>query len=345
MKKSYIILVTTLTLAACSNQTPYDHGNEPIANNIALRATVEEIEVATRSEVTPFTGRVSSANPLNAEVWFSFDANTYDNAPQSPTWLPIHSTINFRGEVVDPKPYTDASDEEHPLKYPTGTDSDKKVYCVGLAPVSVDGSRWESTDNKVATRPINGKEDLMFAPRIEGTWRQRFEIQQYEHLLTWVKINIIATSTEAIESWGKVKRIAIISNDGVEVTLGSDVIDYTDTFTELEVISTTEPAVDLSTVITPIGSTLSSPPTSTTTLDNDDNTLAYRVKVTTELGGDKEISVGITDFEDNAISTADRTVTCGKLYILELRFNEYDIVNGVCTLNSWQNQNENIYLQ
>ena len=68
----------------------------------------------------------------------------------------------------------------------------------------------------------------------------------------------------------------------------------------------------------------------------------YTVSITTEFGGEKTIDISLSDLDYVEIS--DPAETVGKLYILRLYFNPFNIIEGTCTLNYWNGQNDDLYL-
>jgi hypothetical protein len=175
--------------------------------------------------------------------------------------------------------------------YPT---DDSPVYCVGFYPATTPNSTpersWLLTDENstTVTRSIIGHEDLMFAPQISGTWNNPMRYQNFTHLLTWVRVVVNATSVEAPESWGNIKRISIVGKENVEINLGRGSVSYTGDEKEFDVLSPNDPNIELTTALKEVGEILCSPPHKT--YSETDNTMVYTVRVET-VNHTKEIDV------------------------------------------------------
>lgn len=97
------------------------------------------------------------------------------------------------------------------------------VYFIGLHPQT----RWEVNNGGTqAAITIDGSQDVMFAPRIEGTYAQdntlNSQVLPFKHLLTWLKINIKAEDETTIAAWGKITNMKITSKDKVMIDLGAE---------------------------------------------------------------------------------------------------------------------------
>jgi len=325
---SYIYIgFVVLTAAACSNNASDELD---LNGNIQLRATVGNLIVNSRAgiagaEADPYLPQ--DGVPFEAAVWVRNYDGYYENSPTGDTNLPVHTTVKFDGSQMAYLMYDNKN-----LKYPT---DNKKVYCVGLYPVS-EPLKWKTTDNKIVSHPINGETDLMFAPEIEGSWNLKFTTQQYEHLLTWIKINICATSHDAVDAWGTIKQICITSDSEVQVDLKSGTYKYIGE----QLIYTMSNSCTLSTSIHEVGSVFCSPEKE------------YQVTViTTNKNGKVEartipLSLNLIDIDDGDKTTevTHEDQARGKCFVFSLYFTPHKVIDGVCTLNSWNNQNEDIYL-
>lgn len=329
MKQRYGFYLSLLVwaLTACA-----DHVDEGFAEeNICLNVSVGDLESASRAaKAEPFKGATpTEKNKLKADVWFSITSGIYaDTETDANTHLPCHAYMEFDGTLQ----YAFDKNGNNNLKYPT---DDSQVYCVGLYPSGV----WSATDNNTtATATIDGSKDLMFAKEISGKQTEPLssKVLNFEHQLTWLKVCICATSQDAVAAWGKVRRITIASKTQAEVTLKSGGVSFdTDGF-----IVAFEGTEDLHTTINEVGSVFCSPTTNnyytvTVMVGNDDNV--------DDNNKNKTITKTINLInEDGTPYTGD---TKGKLFVLALYFNEYDVVEGVCTLTAWNNQNEDLYLK
>ena len=119
------------------------------------------------------------------------------------------------------------------------------VFFVGLHPQT--GWSLES-DDKVATYTFDGSQDVMYAPRREGKYATTgseslvFDAPQLKfwHLLTWMKVKMVAESEEVLDAWGKIIDIKITSNnkvtvevsredDEVDNLINTDIVSYSST--------------------------------------------------------------------------------------------------------------------
>lgn len=110
----------------------------------------------------------------------------------------------------------------------------KTVYFVGFHPMQgwvVPGSTAPDIDpvngGKLATFTFNGTHDVMFAPRIEGTYATSGDqintaALTFKHLLTWFKLKVSAEDEKVNNAWGKIKSIKITSLDKVSIDISSN---------------------------------------------------------------------------------------------------------------------------
>ena len=360
MTRKIIYIALISLLAACDR---FEATND---YHIGLKAGVGEIGTVSKSTAIadPYEGTTpTSGKPLAAEVWFSRSATSFpDSIEDDATNLPSHTTMTFNSEAATyayfDKNGNKSSEPGEEIKYPTDATN---VYCVGFHPVTdkvhpTDG--WSTTDGFHVSHPINGSEDLMFADVISGTWDSHFQPQEYKHLLTWIKVNVCAMTMETAKQWGKVTKITISSKSSVNIDLSkakghSEKITYGGDDQTL-VIYDDPTGTDLSLTSQVLGSVFCSPMTiSVPVVGNDgqqtgeNKTLAgYTVSITTKPEGSTEITttikVGLSDLDYNDVRDPGSTV--GKLYILSLYFNPFNIIEGTCTLNYWNGQNDDLYL-
>ena len=299
---------------------------------IGLSADVADLEVRTRSAVTgtPYSGSAPSEdNQLNAAVWFSTTPGVFPHAPEYPAYLPCRTTMEFEGESVTYADYDANPKDNDPaisLKYPNNNDP---VYCIGLHPAS----GWKSDNGVQIIHEITGAEDLMFADQITGTWNNHFPRQQYSHMLTWIKINFCAMTMEAARQWGGVTEITISSKDKLEIDLAEtgDKISYIGNDIEIKTFENAEGLLP-SLTSTEAGSVLCSPATQ------------YTVKIkTTNYPDGKEIPVILTDLDYQPLTSSSEAA--GKLFIISLYFSPFNVIEGTCTLNYWNGQNEDLYMK
>lgn len=311
MKRTYLLYILPMVLAfvACS-----DNAEESVSGNeITLDAAVNGIE--SRLAIPYLGATPTTGNPLTAWVWFSEDAAAYgDSETDNLTHLPCRTTLTFNGA---PQFATDASGNN--LKY--GTDG-ADVHCVGFYPAE---GAWSTTDGKTVTATIDGTTDLMYAKKISGKWGAPMEQQTYQHLQNWVKVCVCATSQEAADVWGKITDISVSTQTSVRVDVSTDAVTYSVDGTMPVFESTGGQA--LHTTMQEIGDVFCSP--------------ADKYTVSVTIGG-KTISQTI---EVEPLESGINLTTGGKLAILTLYFNPFNMIEGVCTLNAWDAQNEDLYMK
>lgn len=323
MKRINLIYIWAMlgAFVACS-----DEADMPVSGNeICLNAIVGDIE--SRALAETYTGATPTTdNPLKAWVWFSNTSDDYSDAPDATTHIPCHTVMEFKGGPT----FARVGDSQ--LKYQV-TEVDGKyvpVYCVGFHPAE---NVWSIENNKIATAAIDGTKDLMFAPAISATWGEPFGSKEanrnldFQHLLTWVKVCVCATSQDASGAWGKITEMTISSKTEVSVDATDGKVTYsTDGTIPIDVATE---GISLHTTMKEVGSVLCSP------------ALTYTVNMNV---GEKRINkeIKVTPFEGITLQEADDAK--GKLFILTLYFNEFDVVDAVCTLNAWDAQNENLYM-
>ena len=341
MKRIYLILYIALLgyvcLSSCTEQLDINRTD----NTISLRAEVENVMTTTRSseDDTQNYAKPVADNDITATVWFSTVQGKFPEVPKDKsTNIPGHYIIKFEGE----KPvFPNVTDESERPRYPIPDESGtvQDVYCVGFYP----STDWEYVENSPskATHDITGFEDLMFAPPIMGNWNNHFDRQKFTHLLTWLKVCVCATTTEAGNYWGKLKKITLVNvpsglqidnlskmqsdyedaNDKVTLTSG----DISPTGTFKPNIFDNDMGIDLGINIQDVGSIFCYPQSS------------YTLKIECENGiVSKEITL-------KTLSGGTIGFPAGMQYVLTLYFHPFNVVEGVCTLNAWDAQNEDLY--
>ena len=329
----YIVVWASVWTACTDDCADVTSGNEAY---ISLGASVVGLETVTRADgdnetteeppLPLYKGTPSAGNPFEADVCFSETEGEFLHTPTGITNLPCHTQITFEGALE----YAMNPENGSNLKYTTGENS-PSVYCVGFYPQNV----WTvAEDGKTATAPIDGKTDLMFAPPIEGSWNNPLRTQTYNHLLTWLKVCVCSTSQEAADTWGKLKSISIQSADGLSVNLGTGAVTYTKSanaspfvVVENQLLHTTMQEVGKGVLCSPAKE--------------------YTLIIETTNARTRTITIPIKWIDEEDVTDEDVTSgkVAGRLFILSLYFNEYAVVEGVCTLNALNNQDEDLYLQ
>ena len=344
MKRTAYIILSIAVLAGCSKPALISE------QKITMTAGISDIEVSSKAGDDPasaneYSGTVpTNEKPLNAAVWFSYSSTVFSSTPTDDVYLlPCHTTMQFTSSAK-----TYARIEGKDLKYPiptAGNETVSSVYSVGFHP----NSGWDVTDNteKGAKHVISGSEDLMFADIIEGKWNDPFPAQNYKHLLTWVKINVCATTPETAVQWGNVTDVWISSKENVEVQFGYNTeenkgistVSYTGNEQYIRTFSGDSP---LGLVSQQVGSVFCSP--------SDSYTIRIKTENMTNPKEIRNIRVETIETEDGTEAVAEEDYLPaeqlrGKLVIINLYFQPYDIVEGTCSLYYWNNKNEDLYLE
>lgn len=207
----YILLTGTLyALSACQS----DEWNvaDDADRRIYLKAQVESASVQSRVpyELTAPT----LVAPLEVDVWASTIANKFEAGTSngSDGTVSLHTTARF----------TNAQEQLlDDVIYPP----QNAVHFVGMHPRG-----WETTEGSSATYIFDGKDDVMFAPRIEGKYAEnaapeKWPTLTFKHLLTWLRIEMVAESEAVRDAWGRVTDITIKSKNRVTVDLGKTYIE------------------------------------------------------------------------------------------------------------------------
>lgn len=240
MKRYNLYIVISFALAsmwACTDDVPHMERADEEASRIYLSAGVGEV-VSSRTPYHPSQdGDIyvpTTSNPLNVSVWASttYDVflhkvdelsdKPYDGSGDNDE-VAIHTTAYFQsaapqllGEAVYPKNDTIFNGDG------TYTVETNNVYFVGLHPKSeTGGSIWETSNGSDAMFTFSGKEDVMFAPQISGTYGIEYDDSprfHFHHLLTLLRIEMVAdkgeTETEKKENvsaaWGKIRSLKLI---------------------------------------------------------------------------------------------------------------------------------------
>ncbi len=237
----YIILGGLLasSLTACQQDVPNVEQTDEISSSIYLSAGIGNSE-STRAPYYPTDGNgvletPTQEHPLNVSVWASTDnngkfphkvdeyGNVYDGSIGNE--VAIHTTARFQsakpqllGEAIYPTPLENGT---------------IVVNFIGLHPQSRNEASWEvSSDNQDASYTFTGKEDVMFAPMIQGEYGLDYELYpekvptfHFYHLLTWLRIEMVADKDETDvrnrekvrDAWGKIESLTITSKNMVTI--------------------------------------------------------------------------------------------------------------------------------
>lgn len=236
MKGNYIYIGLGFVLAcmsACTEDVP-NIQMEDEASRIYLSAGVGR-EVSSRVPYYPTDGNSNALltptmeHPLDVSVWASTTSGNFQDLRKngSDGTVAIYTEAHFQsgnpqllGEAIYPK-----ADENAEAK---------TVYFVGLHPQSKGESNWTPSNNHTqAYFTFTGKEDVMFAPQISGTYGTAYESSpsfHFYHLLTWLRIEMVADKDEedvlkredVSAAWGKIQSLTIKSKNEVMMDLTQD---------------------------------------------------------------------------------------------------------------------------
>jgi len=267
----------------------------------------------------------SSANPLEAEVWFSTTKDTFKGqkyvSPKGDI-IDVRTTITYYGPTITvPDPY----DGENRVTYPP---NHGVVHCVGLYPQEV----WKpSSDGLTATATIDGSSDLMYADQMSGSDENALSKtrQLFNHELTWIKIRVRSTEHATGETWGKIKKISVNSLPTAKVTFSTNTVEFTGTSTPIVAFDST--GVDMPIQSTEFGSVLVSPT----------NSGKYFVNVECANHQRTNIEVSLTDNEGTAFSGS----TKGQVFVLTLYFQTLETIDFTATLSSWEDESRTLKLE
>ena len=355
-RKIFVTLISALALSSCVSKADPDN-----LNYIGFSASVGKLQVKSEGTketlVQPATAApfesISSTSPLNAKLLFSFYPGDYVVNASDELYnkyfgecsIPCHTDVSFSSAD-----YEFIKKDGRNLTYPSG--ASVPVYCAGLYPQQGWTISNKSTegDNPVvytqAVHAVDGTTDIMYSEVIAGSWTVPFTSQNYKHLQAWVKVLVSANTNDAASKWGNITKITIQSESNVNVLYGQGSggacdIKYTHTvegdeqiYTDLLVYSNPTTGFPLNITTSQLGSVFVVPPA---------DCILDLVVYTTVFHEGKHVKVKLYDLDNNLIQS--RKETIGKLFVLNLNFTNIDVIEGVCTLNYWNDQDDDLYLQ
>lgn len=199
-----ILLCVVLTLSACQSNAPELDDTD---RRIYLSAAVES-SAQTR---TPYTLTTPTPeNPVLADVWASTTPYEYKHVAgadgDGTNEVSLHTKANFQNGSA--QLLIDAI-------YP----NNNTVYFVAIHPQG-----WVGNDAGIsASYTFDGKTDVMFAPQTSGKYGDtNWPKLTFKHLLTWLRIEIVAESEAISEAWGELQSLTIKSSNNVTIDLQSD---------------------------------------------------------------------------------------------------------------------------
>ena len=224
-----MMIAATLLVGCQDDVTTVNPAND---SAIYLSAVTESCET-TRA---PYDYTVPTDSPegvLNASIWASSFA-TKDNGMNVTGYIFPNLDLNGKngtGEYANQVAIhaTAEFDSGHPqlLDQAVYPKKGTPVFFVGLHPQNGWVANSAST---VAQFTFNGSHDVMFAPRIEGKYASAEDqenpvfdapVLKFWHLLTWLKVCIVAENDDAISAWGKIRSMKITSKDKVSIDINA----------------------------------------------------------------------------------------------------------------------------
>lgn len=311
-------------------------------NYIGLSASVGQMSVSSKAAASAdHFDEITSTTPLEAKVFFSQSRTAFPlvTTPSAPTYIPSNTKVTYsNSDYVFVEWFDNNENKSYNLTYPTT--SDIEVYCTGFYPADTEWS--VSNDGTYITREIDGSSDIMFADIISGSWRNPFTVQNYKHLQSWIKVLVSANTNDAADKWGKVTKITVQSEPEVRIDFGKNangtsIISYpASTHKDIVIYdaASAEVAHQLSITTAELGSVFLVSPE-----------IPLHLKVHTTVFPDgKNVKVNLYNIDNNQLIN-DRDQTIGNLYVLNLNFTNLDVIEGICTLNYWNDQDDDLYLQ
>lgn len=335
MRGKIIILLAVTLASSCSKWMKGDEAT------IKVSAVIRDMSVSTKAQADPFKGTYPTKdNILESKVLFSYDCSAFpvNNSPSAPHYIPSHTEISFSSSNLFPATIEKES-VEYSLTYPIPSDTqygiEPTVHCAGLSPVE----GWTfASDGKSATHPINGTDDIMFADVKSGEWDRTIPSLEFAHIQTWLKISVCATTAEAARTWGKITSLKVKTKKAAKITFpttegGTSTIEYIDDGDDGDDgwIEGIQESKDINITSSEFCSVFTSP-----------QTTCEIIVYTDKYPEGRTVSIPLKDLNNETINDASETK--GKLFVISLYFSPFKIINGVCTLDYWNDQDENLYL-
>lgn len=178
------IAATVAAMTACTSESDEIDNVIEAPKKIELKAGV--MEITTRAAVEQgkgFTGKVIASTTTKD---YSMPLWTEENAGNI-------SVADGGAVTFTPEQY-----------YPA---DGSIIYMIGVAP------QPQTVSSGSANYTITGDEDIMFAKEISGQKKEETPTSkalEFNHLLTQLKINVIADSQDAINAWGTITSIQVL---------------------------------------------------------------------------------------------------------------------------------------
>ena len=204
--KRLIITSMLLTGLLCSCEKPQTGGPDEQCR-IYLTANTAETKA-------PFTGTApSESKPLDAMVCVSTDEYSHPSDGKDGTTddgsIGRHLQVQFSSgtrQLINGAYYS----QFH---------KDRTVYFTAMHPYA----GWSFADNSSAQHTFDGTDDVMFAPQVTGKYgNQNPPTLNFQHLLTWIKMEIKADSEAVATAWGPLRSITITSRNSISIDISKE---------------------------------------------------------------------------------------------------------------------------
>ena len=206
-----ILIAIVWLLGACHQEDM--EAEKDADSSVYLAAAIEEQIV---SRVAYELTTPTQEKPLFASIWASSISREYPDKGKNGAdgEVALHTSVRFESgnpQLLDAVIYPKKNQENN--QYPP-------VYFIGLYPKS---DSWSvEGDSLKASLEFTGKEDVMFAPEIFGHYDISYDDSPefvFEHLLTLLKVKMIADSVEVKNAWGQIQSMKITTQNRVTIDL------------------------------------------------------------------------------------------------------------------------------
>lgn len=179
------IAATVAAMTACTSES--DEINNVVEAKVPIELNAGVMEITTKAVI-------EKGEAFDAKVLASSKSKDYST--NNLLW----TTENAGNISVG----TDDAVAFNPIQYyPADGDA---IYMIGIAPRPT-----ETINNGTINYTITGEEDIMFASEISGSKNDKADkALAFKHLLTQLKIKVVAENQEAIDAWGTITSIEVV---------------------------------------------------------------------------------------------------------------------------------------
>lgn len=329
MKKVLVLITIAAVFASCQKQTAVGTGPK----EITLCARVLNDTGETKA---PYELDVPTAeNPVTAAIWASTTSKSYQGSQTSEPG-PEATKIDYHNSTC----FTSGTKQllDHQLFYP---ENKAPVYFVGFCPRSESGWAVEGEPvYNIARYEFDGKTDVMYASETSNTIEySSMDLQlEFRHVLTWLRFNVVADK-EAIEAWGRLKKITVVSNKQVKINVSNNTCAFDQVNNEFSTYCTAkgvftdtkfaEQLIELTTSPQEVAYTLCA----AVDAGAADGENEYTINIETEYRPDTNVSINL-----KAANNADFSgLTEGRQFTVTLRFKLGDNITASACVSEWKN--------